>query len=134
MIVPVTGVFAAVIGILLLVLSAHVTRFRMKYKKGLGVTDDPDFAVAVRAHANLVEYAPLGLIMLGVAELNGVPGGLVYWAGMALVVGRILHAWGMINGRGGAHWARGLGILLTWLAILALALLLFWNLWEVYGG
>ena len=43
MIVPVTGVFAAVIGILLLVLSAQVVKFRLKYKKGLGVTDDRDF-------------------------------------------------------------------------------------------
>jgi len=134
MIIPVTGVFAAVIGILLLVLSAQVTRFRMKYKKGLGITDDPDFAAAVRAHANLVEYAPLGLIMLGVAELNGVASGLIYWTGMALVVGRILHAWGMINGHGGQHWARALGIVLTWLSILALALLLLWNVWDVYGG
>ena len=52
MIVPVTGVFAAVIGILLLVLSAQVVKFRLKYKKGLGVTDDRDFEAAVRAHAN----------------------------------------------------------------------------------
>lgn len=134
MIIPVTGVFAAVIGILLLVLSAHVSRFRMKYNKGLGVTDDPDFAVAVRAHANLVEYAPLGLIMLAIAELNGVASGLIYWTGMALVVGRILHPWGMIKGRGGAHWARALGTLMTWLSILALAFLLLWNVWQVYGG
>ncbi|WP_273205564.1 MAPEG family protein [Marinobacter subterrani] len=133
MIVPVTGVFAAVIGILLLVLSAQVVKFRLKYKKGLGVTDDRDFEAAVRAHANLVEYAPLGLIMLAIAELNGVASGLIYWTGMALVVGRILHAFGMINGRGGTHWARMIGILLTWLAILVSALLLLWNVWQVYG-
>ena len=52
---------------------------------------------------------------------------------MALVVGRILHAWGMINGKGRPHWARMIGILLTWLAILVAALLLFWNVWQVYG-
>jgi len=134
MIVPVTGVFAAVIGILLLVLSAQVVKFRLKYKKGLGVTDDRDFEAAVRAHANLVEYAPLGLIMLAIAELNGVASGLIYWTGMALVVGRILHAFGMINGRGGPHKARMIGILLTWLSILVAALLLLWNVWQVYGG
>lgn len=132
MIVPVTAVFAAVIGLLLLVLSTHVVRYRLKYQKGMGVTDDRDFEAAVRAHANLVEYAPLGLIMLGLAELNGVPGFLVYWAGMALVVGRVLHAWGMINGRGGTHKARMAGIALTWLAILVTALLLFWNVFQIY--
>lgn len=133
MIVPVTAVFAAVTGLLLLVLSAQVVKFRLKYRKGLGVNDDPEFEAAVRAQANLVEYAPLGLIMLAIAELNGVSGALIYWTGMALVVGRILHAWGMINGKGGPHLARMIGILLTWLAILVAALLLFWNVWKVYG-
>lgn len=133
MIVPVTGVFAAVTGILLLVLSIQVVKFRLKYRKGLGVTEDRDFEAAVRAHANLVEYAPLALIMLAIAELNGVASGLIYWTGMALVVGRILHAWGMINGRGGPHKARMVGILLTWLAIVATAVFLLWNVWSVYG-
>ncbi|KEF30929.1 MAG: MAPEG family protein [Gammaproteobacteria bacterium] len=133
MIVPVTGVFAAVIGILLLVLSAQVVKYRLKYRKGMGTNDDVAFEAAVRAHANLVEYAPLGLIMLGLAELNGVPAGLVYWTGMGLVVGRLLHAFGMINGRGGTHWARMIGIVLTWLAILVAAILLLWNVWQVYG-
>ena len=127
MIVPVTGVFAAVLGILLLALSAQVVKFRLKYKKGMGTE------AAVRAHGNLVEYAPLGLIMLGIAELNGVASGLVYWTGMTLVVGRLLHAWGMINGHGEEHKARSIGIVLTWLAILAAAILLLWNVWQVYG-
>jgi len=133
MIVPVTAIFAAVTGLLLLVLSAHVVKYRLKYRKGMGVNDDRDFEAAVRAHANLVEYAPLGLIMLAIAELNGVSSQLIYWTGMALVVGRILHAFGMINGRGGQHVARMIGMVLTWFAILVAALLLFWNVFQVYG-
>ncbi|HLT13626.1 MAG TPA: MAPEG family protein [Marinobacter sp.] len=133
MIVPVTAVFAAVIGLLLLVLSGQVVKYRLKYRMGLGVNDDPEFESAVRAHANLVEYAPVGLIMLAIAELNGVSSALIYWTGMALVVGRILHAFGMINGKGGPHKARMIGILLTWLAILVAAGLLLWNVWQVYG-
>jgi uncharacterized protein len=133
MIVPVTAVFAAVTGLLLLVLSFQVVRFRLKYRKDLGVTDDRDFQAAVRAHANLVEYAPLGLLMLGLAELNGVSSSLIYWTGMALVVGRVLHAWGMINGQGGPHKARMVGILLTWLSILVAAFLLLANVYQVYG-
>ncbi len=133
MIVPVSAVFAAVLGLLLLVLSFLASRYRLKFKQGLGVSEDIDFQAAVRAHANLAEYAPIGLIMLAIAELNGVPGALVYWTGMGFVVGRLLHAFGMINGRGGPHMARMAGILLTWLAILALSLLLFWNVFQVYG-
>lgn len=133
MIIPVTAVFAAVLGLLLLVLSLLVVRFRVKYRKGMGVTDDPAFEAAVRAHANLVEYAPMGLIMLAIAELNGVASSWIYWVGMGFVIGRILHAWGMINGRGNTHIARMAGILLTWVAILVIAVLLLLNVYQVYG-
>ena len=46
MIVPVTAVFAAVTGLLLLVLSAQVVKYRLKYRKGLGVNEDPEFEAA----------------------------------------------------------------------------------------
>lgn len=133
MIVPVSAVFAAVLGLLLIVLSLLVSRHRLRLKQGLGVSEDIDFQAIVRAHANLVEYAPIGLIMLAIAELNGVSGTLIYWTGLGFVVGRLLHAFGMVNGRGGPHMARMAGILLTWLAILVLSILLFWNVFQVYG-
>ena len=133
MILPITGVFAAVIGILLLFLSAAVVKFRLKYGMGMGVAKDRDFEAAVRAQGNLVEYAPLTLLMLGIAELNGVANGFIYWVGMAFVVGRILHAWGMYQGRGGPHKARMVGILLTWASILVISALLLLNVFQVYG-
>jgi hypothetical protein len=133
MILPITGVFAAVIGILLLVLSAVVAKYRIKYGKDMGTTEDLDFKAAVRAHGNLMEYAPLTLLMLGIAELNGVSSGFIYWIGMAFVLGRILHAWGMFQGQGGPHKARMVGILLTWAAILIIAVLLLHNVYKVFG-
>lgn len=133
MIVPVTAVFAAVLGLLLIVLSLLVSRHRLRLKQNMGVSEDIDFQATVRAHGNLVEYAPIGLIMLAIAELNGVSGTLIYWTGLGFVAGRLLHAFGMINGHGGPHMARMAGILLTWLAIVVLALLLMWNVYQVYG-
>jgi uncharacterized membrane protein YecN with MAPEG domain len=133
MILPITGVFAAVIGILLLVLSAVVVKYRIKYGKDIGTTEDLDFKAAVRAHGNLMEYAPLTLLMLGIAELNGVSSGFIYWVGMAFVLGRILHAWGMFQGQGGPHKARMVGILLTWATILITAVLLLHNVYKVFG-
>ncbi|MFW5825718.1 MAG: MAPEG family protein [Marinobacter sp.] len=131
MLMPVTAVFAAVTAFLLLFLSFQVSRYRLKYRQGLGVNDDQDFEVAVRAHGNLVEYAPLALILMGVGELNGVSAQWIYWLGMAFVGGRILHAFGMFNGRGGPHKARLAGILLTWLSIAVLAVLLIWNVVQL---
>lgn len=127
MLMPVTAVFAAITAVLLLFLSVQASRYRLKYRQGLGVNDDPAFEVAVRAQGNLVEYAPMALILMGVGELNGVNAQWIYWVGMAFVGGRILHAFGMFNGNGGPHKARLVGILLTWLALLVMAVLLVWN-------
>ena len=92
---------------------------------------DSNMAQAIEKRGR--ELLGLALIMLGLAELNGVASGLIYWTGMALVLGRILHAFGMINGEARPHKARALGILLTWLSILVTAVLLFWNVYQVNG-
>lgn len=106
MIVPMSAVFASLTALLFLALSFRVVMFRLKYRKGMGITDDLDFQAADRAQANLVEYAPFALILLALGELNGVASQLVYWVGVAFIAGRVLHAWGMISGRGGPHKAR----------------------------
>lgn len=131
MLMPVTAVYAAVTAFLLLFLSFQVSRYRLKYRQGLGVNDDVDFRVADRAQSNLVEYAPLALILMGVGELNGVGAQWIYWTGMAFVAGRILHAFGMFNGRGEPHKARLTGILLTWLSMAVMAVLLIWNVIQL---
>lgn len=131
MLMPVTAMLAAVTALLLLFLSGQVSRYRLKYRQGLGVNDDRDFEVAVRAQANLVEYAPIALILMAIGELNGVNAQWIYWVGMAFVGGRILHAFGMYNGHGGPHKARMAGILLTWLSILVMAVLVVWNVIQV---
>ncbi len=121
MILPVTAVYASVCAILLIILSYRVSSFRLRYKHGLGVNEDRDFEVAVRTQANFTEYAPMALILLALGELNGVAVGWIYGLGLMFVAGRILHAWGMTKGRGGAHKARFHGTILSWLAMLLLA-------------
>ncbi len=134
MIVPITAVFASVTALLMLFLAYKVSTFRLKHRQGIGVNpDDPDFEVAVRAHANLVEYAPITLIVMGLGELNGVSIQVVYWVGMVFVAGRLLHAYGMFNGHGGPHKARLVGILMTWLSMLVMSVFTVWNVVQVYG-
>lgn len=127
MVTPMSAVFAGVIAVLMLFLAYRVSTFRLKYKKGMGHNEDPDFEAAVRAHGNLVEYAPIALILLVVGELNGVNIQVIYWVGLVFVVGRLLHAWGMVKGRGGTHTARLLGSVFSWLAILVMAVIVVWN-------
>ncbi len=127
MIIPVTAVYASITGFLMLFLAYRVSTFRLKYKKGMGFTEDRDFESAVRSHGNLTEYAPVTLILLAVGELNGVTTQWVYLVGLGFIAGRLLHAWGMHKGRGGTHPARLVGILLNWLAILVMAVLVLIN-------
>lgn len=127
MIIPVTAVFAAITAVLMLALACRVGTFRLRYRQGLGVNDDPGFQVAVRAHGNLTEYAPIALILMAIGELNGVSAQAVYWVGLSFVAGRLLHVLGMFQGQGGPHKARLVGILLSWASILVMAGLTLWN-------
>lgn len=127
MIIPLTAVYASITAFLMLFLAYRVSTFRLKYKKGMGLTEDRDFESAVRSHGNLAEYAPITLILLAVGELNGVTTQWVYLVGLAFIAGRLLHAWGMHKGHGGPHPTRLVGILLNWLAILVMAVLVLIN-------
>lgn len=131
MIIPVTAVFAAITALLMLYLAWRVTTFRRKYKTGLGDSGQKDFEVAIRAHANLVEYAPIALILMAIGELNGVYVLYVYGVGMLFIIGRLLHAWGFIRSRGGYHPGRLVGTVFTWLSILVMALLMLANVLRV---
>ncbi|WP_148864567.1 MAPEG family protein [Marinobacter fonticola] len=131
MIIPVTAVFAAITAMLMLFLAWRVTTFRRKYKTALGDGGQQDFQVAIRAHGNLVEYAPIALILMAIGELNGVAAVYIYGVGMLFIIGRLLHAWGFIQSRGGYALSRMIGVLFTWLAILIMALLMLINVARV---
>jgi uncharacterized membrane protein YecN with MAPEG domain len=133
MVIPVTAVVASATSLLALVLSYRVTVYRRRFKSGLGTNGDRDFEAAVRAHANLMEYAPLTLVLLGVGELNGVSELWIYALGMLFVVSRLAHAWGFIQSRGGQHMGRFFGTAGTWLTLLVLALLLAINVAQYAG-
>ena len=49
----------------------------------------------VRAQGNFAEYAPLSLILIAFAEIQGLPPLLVHGLGLALLVARGLHAFGL---------------------------------------
>jgi len=118
MVVPVTAIYASVLGLMALFLAMRVTRFRQKTQAGLGDAGDRDFQTAIRAHANFVEYTPLFLIILFVGELNGVSAGLVHLAGALFVLSRFAHGWGMVQSQARAHPGRFWGTIGTWLALL----------------
>lgn len=116
----VTPLYAALCGILLVMLSLRVIRYRRSHRVSIGDGGHDDLARAIRAQANFVEYMPLSLLLLFMLELSRQP---PFWAlhllGASLFLGRVLHAWGILTP--GPHFGRAAGIGLTLVPLLVIA-------------
>lgn len=120
MITPVTALYAALLAILLVVLGLLVVRARIRERVSIGDGGNPVMAAAMRVHANAAENIPIALLLMFLLEANGGGVTALHAYGSALVAGRVMHAWGMSQKRTVNRW-RQLGIALTWLVILGLA-------------
>ncbi len=101
--------------LLMLVLSALVTRQRQKHKIPFGDEGVPELAHAIRAFGNASEYVPIGMAGLIVLDVAGAAPLLVHVGGFILFVGRVTHAVGMSNS-GDASIPRAVGMTMTWAA------------------
>lgn len=87
---------AGLLGLLAVVLTVHVGRMRTRKKIFLGDGGDPEMTAAIRAHGNLLEVAPLALVLLWM--MHGPMGHrLADILAIILVVARFLHAGGMLG-------------------------------------
>jgi uncharacterized membrane protein YecN with MAPEG domain len=80
-------------------------------------TDDGILQRKVRAYGNFTEHVPLALLFILVLELMHCSTGLLWLLGIALTVGRIAHAWGLIKTYGSSP-GRAIGFFLTWFVYL----------------
>ena len=87
--------YAAVLALLFLGLSVRVIRARRRQKVALGDGDNPVVRRAMRVQANFAEYAPFCLLLIAFAELGGAPGLVVHGLCLALLAGRLVHAYGV---------------------------------------
>ncbi len=122
----IAALYGGLVAILLLVLAILVSRLRGELNVRLGDGGDPRLMRAIRTHANAVEWAVPTLVLLLIAELNRASPLLLHACGVALVLGRVLHAVGLSR-TGGSSFGRFAGTGLTWGALLVLAA---WDLWA----
>jgi uncharacterized membrane protein YecN with MAPEG domain len=92
----ITPLYAGIFGLMLIALSARVIGQRRKHKQSLGEGQAPELARAIRAQGNFVEYVPFALFLMLLGELNGADRLLTHALGTALLVGRTLHATGLL--------------------------------------
>ena len=122
----ITGLYAALGALLIVVLSLRVVWLRNTRKVGLGHGGDETLGRAIRVHANAIEYLPLALLLLLILELDQTRTWLLHLFGIVLIIGRVLHAAGL-SSSAGRSFGRETGIVLTLLVIIAMALLLLWQ-------
>lgn len=114
----ITGLYAGLLGLLLVYLIFRVAKRRLKYRVGLGDGGIPDLNQAIRVHGNFAETVPIILIIMLIMELSLSPPWLVHGFGVLLVTARIAHAQG-ISSSPNHSLGRKIGIGLTLTLIIA---------------
>lgn len=92
---PITALYAGLLAPLFILLSIRVIQKRRGARVGLGDGGDGELLRRMRVHANFAEYVPLALLLMALAESLKTDARMLHGLGIALVVGRIVHAYGV---------------------------------------
>ncbi len=118
--IPVTAITAGLLSLLLLVLSVRVIKLRRTNRISLGDGDNAELRRALRGQANLTEYAPMGVLLLLIAELQSVGTIPLLILAATLLAGRSMHGYAFAFTTGNMS-LRSHGMRLTFIAIALLA-------------
>lgn len=121
----VTGLYASLLAILLIILTYWVVVARAKTGVSILHGEDLDLALRIRQQGNLIENVPMAIILMGIAEAQGAPSAWLHAIGLILLVSRIIHPLGLDIKRANAPM-RIIGVLGTHAAMLACLYLILW--------
>ena len=91
----IVSLYAALLAFAFVGLSIRTLRLRKRLRIVIGDAGDTSMLRAMRVHANFAEYVPLALVLMLLVEAAGGAGWLVHVLGVALLLGRAAHAWGV---------------------------------------
>ncbi len=111
----VTLLMAGLCALVQCVLTALVVERRVRARVHLLDGGDKLLMRRIRAHGNFIETVPMALLLLALLELNGLEPTWLWLLGGCLVLGRLMHAVGMLAT--GAMWSRAAGMALTLAAL-----------------
>ncbi len=113
--VPASALYGGILATLTVLLAINVSRHRGRAKMLYGVGDDDALRCAVRAHGNMAENVPLGVLMLVIAEIMGANATSMHGLGGTFLLARVASAHGVLTKTAPT---RAAGALFTWLSIL----------------
>ena len=113
----ITPLYAGLLSLLLVALILRIVRLRWKLSIAIGDGGDRTLMRAIRAHGNFIETAPWGILLLLLLEMADAPDWGLHMFGGALLLGRVLHAFGLSRYAGPSIGRMG-GMMLTILLFL----------------
>lgn len=132
--VAITPLYAGLLALVYVYLSARVITVRRQLQASLGDHGDKNFLKRLRVHANFAEYTPLALLLILMAEMMGTSFWLLHALGVSLIVGRLAHAYG-VGSEPQSLKLRSLGMVLTFVVLVFAAVtdivLTFLNGWRL---
>ena len=117
----VTPGYAAILALIFVAISVRTLRLRGKLRIGVGDGGNPVMLRAMRVHSNFAEYVPIALLLMFFAESLGTKPWMMHALGIALVIGRCSHAYGVSQVKENYRF-RVLGMSLTFAVIVVASL------------
>jgi len=109
-----TSLYAGFFALMYFMLSLYVVRKRWRHQVGLGDGGKREMLRAVRIHGNFMEYVPMALVIMLILELGAKQPMTIHGLGSILVIGRVLHVFGLLKTVGTSSY-RVMGMVLTFL-------------------
>lgn len=123
MALPITSLYAALLAAGMLILFVMVSKVRAELQVSIGDGGHARLLERIRRHGNFIEWVPLTLIMMALAEAQGTPAPWLHAAGALTIAGRVIHPFGL-HANAPAHVLRIAGnsgnVLATFILIAAL--------------
>ena len=114
----ITSIYAALIAFIFFALCWRVIAYRRANKLSIGDEGDRSLLRRMRAQANCAEYAPFGLLLLLMLEMQNGNALFVHAMGLCLLLGRAAHAYGFAAKPMNLPM-RQLGMVLTFIQLIA---------------
>jgi uncharacterized membrane protein YecN with MAPEG domain len=115
--ISIVPVYAAILAILLIILSLRVIKIRRREKIAIGDGGVPDLQRAICVHTNFCQYTPFALILFTFIELQQAPIMWVNFLCLLFLFGRILHAYGVSHVNENLR-IRKSGMIMTFLSLI----------------
>ena len=120
MTLAITGTYAALLGVLMIILKFRVIMVRGQTGISINYSDNKKLALRIRQHGNFIENVPVALLLMAIIEAQGATAGWLHAVGAMLLIGRILHPFGLFIDKA-VSILRIVGTTLTTIAILICA-------------